>query len=79
MIKPPLEPDAMKVAIMQMLKERMTEIINEEAQLAAGRAEKRVRALCGEMATQLSSWVDFQTLRNELRITVRFPDKDQQP
>lgn len=66
--------DMLHEAIVNQLKERTKEIVKEEANYAAARVEERVRGLAGQIATQVSSWVNYQTLRNEIIITVKIPE-----
>jgi hypothetical protein len=54
-------------------------IVDEEAKNAAIRVEERVRGLAGEIATKVATFVTYEALRNEVRITVRLPDRDNNP
>jgi hypothetical protein len=50
-------------------------IVAEEAATAAKRVEERVRAMTSQIVTNVSSWTEFETMRDRLVITVRFPEK----
>jgi D-ribose pyranose/furanose isomerase RbsD len=56
------------------LRTEIAQIIEEESNAAAERVRERVRGKTGEIAAKVASWVDFQKMTNELRITVRTGD-----
>jgi hypothetical protein len=68
--------DQLHKAILQGMDTETRRIVDEEAKNAATRVEERVRKLSGEIATKVASWVRYDAMRNEVRITVRLPDRD---
>lgn len=65
-------------AILNAMAEQTQLIIDEEAKKAAANVETRVRAMAGQIATKIASWVQYETDQNNLTITVRLPDRDAQ-
>lgn len=68
--------DSLHKAILQAMDTETRRIVDEEARDAAARVEKRVRAQAGHIATTVASWVNFDSFNNEVRITVRLPERD---
>ena len=68
--------DQLHRAILDAMEAETARILEEEARNAAARVEARVRAMTGDIAMQVASWVEFESMRNQLRITVRLPDRD---
>lgn len=62
-------------AIVDAMNERTQRIVEEEAAAAAERVKTRVRGLAGQVATTVCSFVTYEQVRNELRITVKLPEK----
>lgn len=77
MIKPPT--DQLLAAVTSAMETATKRIVEEEAKSAAARVEERVRGMAGEIATKVASWVNYERCGNELRITVRLPDRDKSP
>jgi hypothetical protein len=71
----PTQQDALHRAILSAMKAETKRIVEEEAKAAATRVEERVRGLSGEIATRVASWVEYSQNRNELRITVKLPER----
>lgn len=69
--------DRLQKSIVQAMESETRRIVDEEAKNAATRVEERVRGLIGQIATKAASWVEYSTFGNELRITVRLPDRDE--
>jgi len=67
--------DQLHKAILAKMDEETRRIVDEEAKNAANRVEERVRGLAGEIATKVASWVRYEAARNEIRITVTFPER----
>lgn len=67
--------DHLERAILNAMQEETNRIIEEESKNAAKRVEERVRGMAGEIATRVASWVSYESMRNELRITVSLPPK----
>ena len=63
-------------AILKAMSEETRRIVDEEAKNAAKRVEERVRAQAGQIATQVASFVMYERGMNEVRISVRLPDRD---
>jgi hypothetical protein len=63
-------------SIINAMQAETQRIVDEEARAAAVRVEERVRGMTGQIATRVASYVSYETGRNELRITVRIPDRD---
>ena len=57
------------------MNEETLRIVDEEAKNAAKRVEERVRGLAGEIATKVASYVSYEAMRNEIRITVALPER----
>lgn len=68
--------DQLHRAILGALEAKTKTIIDEEAKNAAARVEERVRGSAGEIAAKVASWVDYSRNTQELRITVRLPERD---
>ena len=60
-------------AILDVMKKETERIVDEEAEAAAIRVRDRVRGMAGEIATRTATFVHFQRLDKELRITVEIP------
>ena len=67
--------DQLHKAILAKMDEETRRIVDEEAKNAAKRVEERVRGLAGEIATKVASWVSYEAMRNEIRITVALPER----
>lgn len=67
--------DHLHKAILAKMDEETRRIVDEEAKNAADRVEERVRGLAGEIATKVASWVSYQAMRDEIRITVALPER----
>ena len=67
--------DQLHKAILAKMEEETRRIVDEEAKNAAKRVEERVRGLAGEIATRVASWVSYEAMRNEIRITVALPER----
>lgn len=65
--------DHIHKAIVQQMEAETRRIIDEEADKAAERVVERVRALSGQIATKVASWVHYHRRENEIRITVSLP------
>lgn len=68
--------DQLHQAILAAMEKETRRIVEEEAAAAAQRTEQRVRNLAGEIATRVASFVHFDRIGQEIRITVRLPDRD---
>jgi hypothetical protein len=68
--------DQLRKAILDAMETETRQIVDEEAKNAAARVEERVRGLIGGIATKVASFVSYETMQNELLITVRLPDRD---
>lgn len=77
MTTPPI--DKIHAAMLQALESETKRIVEEEAKAAAVRVEERVRGEAGRIAAKVASWVDYSRNLQELRITVRLPERDQSP
>lgn len=67
--------DQLHRAILTKMDEETRRIVDDEAKNAANRVEERVRGLAGEIATKVASWVSYEAMRNEIRITVALPEQ----
>lgn len=76
---PKLTDDQLHQQILLAMNAEVKRIIEEEAQNAAKKVEERVRGMTGQIATKVASWVEYTIGARELRITVRFPDRDTTP
>jgi hypothetical protein len=74
-----MKMDRLHEAVLTALQSATAQIIDEEAKAAAIRVEERVRGLAGQIATKIASHVNYQADRHEVRITVRLPDRDNDP
>lgn len=63
-------------AILKAMEAETNRIIEEEAKVAASRVEERIRGLVGQVATKVSSYVNFETGRDRLIITVKLPERE---
>jgi len=68
--------DQLHKAILHAMETETRRIVEEEAKNAAARVEERVRAQAGQIATKVASYVSYEAMRNEVRITVRLPERD---
>jgi len=66
-------------AINDAIQQEVHRVVSEEAEEAAKRTEKRVRSLIPNIVSEVSSYYDMSEDRGCLRITVRFPEKGEQP
>jgi len=70
------ELDNLRQVVLHAMEKETQRIVEEEAKNAAERVEERVRAQAGQIATKVASYVSYEPGFNELRITVRLPDRD---
>ncbi len=68
--------DDLYKVVLHTLEKETQRIVEEEAKNAAQRVEERVRAQAGQIATKVASYVSYESMMSELRITVRLPDRD---
>jgi hypothetical protein len=73
----PKNSDTLHRLILSALDNEVKRIVAEEAEAAAKRVEERVRGETGKIAAKVSSYVSYNTMRDEVIITVRFPEKNQ--
>lgn len=67
--------DSLQRAILDVMESETRRIVDEEAKSAAERVEQRVRAMAGQIATRVASYVTFDAFQQELRITVQIPER----
>ncbi len=67
--------DLFHAAILKKMEAETLRIVEEESENAANRVRERVRGLAGSIATEVATWVSYDTMRNELRITVKIPER----
>ena len=70
------QTDKLHRAILHALDAEVIRIVDEEAKKAAARVEERVRGEAGKIAAKVASYVTYEATREEIRITVRLPDRD---
>ncbi len=67
--------DRLHKTILDAMEQETRRIVDEESRNAAKRVEERVRGLAGQIATKVASWVSYEAMRNEVRITVSLPER----
>lgn len=67
---------SLQAAVAKAIEEETRRIIEQEAKKAAIEVEMRVRGMIGQIATKLTSHISFERFGQDLRITVRLPDRD---
>lgn len=62
-------------AIVAAMESETKRIVEEEAKAASERAEQRVRAMAGQIATRVASMVSFEPGMNQIVIKVHIPER----
>lgn len=64
-----------QAGIAKAIEAEVRRIVEAEAKKAALEVENRVRAMIGQIAAKMVSELNFERFGQDLRITVRFPDR----
>jgi len=67
---------ALHSLILTALSDKTKAIVEEEALAAAGRVSERVRSETGSICAKISTWMDFERMRDQLVITLKIDDKN---
>ena len=68
--------DRLHKTILLAMEDETRRIVEDEAKTAAARVEERVRAMAGQIAMKIASYVTYYPGEREVRIVVRLPDRD---
>lgn len=74
--QPPIQPDRLLTAIKEQFATETRRIVEEEAVAAGKRTEERVRAMAGQIAAKVATWMEVRTNTENLVITLRIPNQD---
>ena len=68
-----LKETSLEAVIAQSVDRLVHKIVEEEAKKAGEEVEKRVRALTCQIAGNVSSWMEYERMGQNLVITIKFP------